>query len=467
MGDRMATSNGVQIVLGVGAAFAIAGLVIWLVPAPEVGPRGYADPSTEAQPSPTVSETQETSVGATGANTDALDNAAQEPESPNADTVAEPVVDETVAEEAAVDEPVAIVEVAKGPSVDTFRFDPDGSLVIAGRAEPFQLIELVVGNEPFERTEASGDGSFVVLSLLPFSDQSRAIFVVADPDGARLKGDQTYLIGPMVAPVLDAEEIVIAEAPVEEDAGNEAIIPTVDALLGAEDVLIAEENNAAVVTDGVTTEPVLETALAIETEETPVEDTVVAEPEVKIVEPTVLVADQDGVRVVQSPLSENGPVVANVALDSITYDPSGEVSIAGRASGDGYVRVYLDNQPITTSRIVEGGDWRTPLPDIDTGVFTLRVDEVSAEGDVISRIETPFKREEPETIAAVMAEETDDDDFQIAVKTVQPGATLWAIAEERFGAGIRYVEVFEANRDLIKDPDLIFPGQVFRIPQTE
>jgi nucleoid-associated protein YgaU len=48
--------------------------------------------------------------------------------------------------------------------------------------------------------------------------------------------------------------------------------------------------------------------------------------------------------------------------------------------------------------------------------------------------------------------------------TVQPGFTLWAIAEESFGSGILYVLVFEANKDKIKDPDLIYPGQVLSVP---
>jgi nucleoid-associated protein YgaU len=48
---------------------------------------------------------------------------------------------------------------------------------------------------------------------------------------------------------------------------------------------------------------------------------------------------------------------------------------------------------------------------------------------------------------------------------VQPGFTLWAIARDRFGAGDQYVRVYEANRDLIRDPDLIYPGQVFALPE--
>jgi nucleoid-associated protein YgaU len=48
--------------------------------------------------------------------------------------------------------------------------------------------------------------------------------------------------------------------------------------------------------------------------------------------------------------------------------------------------------------------------------------------------------------------------------TVQPGFTLWGIAAEQFGDGVLYVQVYEANKDKIRDPDLIYPGQVFVIP---
>jgi nucleoid-associated protein YgaU len=48
---------------------------------------------------------------------------------------------------------------------------------------------------------------------------------------------------------------------------------------------------------------------------------------------------------------------------------------------------------------------------------------------------------------------------------VQPGNTLWGIAQDSYGDGVYYVQLFEANRDLIKDPDLIYPGQVFSLPE--
>ncbi len=48
---------------------------------------------------------------------------------------------------------------------------------------------------------------------------------------------------------------------------------------------------------------------------------------------------------------------------------------------------------------------------------------------------------------------------------IQPGDNLWNIARALYGRGIRYTVIYEANRDQIRDPDLIYPGQVFTTPR--
>lgn len=48
--------------------------------------------------------------------------------------------------------------------------------------------------------------------------------------------------------------------------------------------------------------------------------------------------------------------------------------------------------------------------------------------------------------------------------TIEKGDTLWAIAKTHLGDGNKYNDIFEANREVIKDPDLIYPGQKIRIP---
>jgi len=201
-----------------------------------------------------------------------------------------------------------------------------------------------------------------------------------------------------------------------------------------------------------------------------VEQTAAPEPDAQPAEParqqqTVLLSNESGVTVLQTPIAADAApeLMSVVAIDAITYSDTGEVQLAGRGTGRGYVRIYLDNAPITTSRIAADGGWRTDLPAVDTGVYTLRVDEVSDDGRVISRVETPFKREDEALVAEVGAEAKSAS--RIRAVTVQPGNTLWAISREHYGQGIFYVRVFEANADRIRDPDLIYPGQVFTVPE--
>ncbi|WP_416915889.1 MAG: LysM peptidoglycan-binding domain-containing protein [Roseicyclus sp.] len=147
-------------------------------------------------------------------------------------------------------------------------------------------------------------------------------------------------------------------------------------------------------------------------------------------------------------------------LDAITYDVAGAVTLAGRAPGQGDVRATLDNREVTSGAVGPGGEWSLDLPDVDPGTYTLRLEQLAADGSVTGRIETPFLREDPDRIR--------DNPMLVdpgaTVITVQRGFTLWGIAEANFGDGIRYVQIFEENRDLIRDPDLIFPGQIFALP---
>ena len=49
---------------------------------------------------------------------------------------------------------------------------------------------------------------------------------------------------------------------------------------------------------------------------------------------------------------------------------------------------------------------------------------------------------------------------------VQPGNSLWRIARRVYGEGVRHTLIFDANQDQIRDPDLIYPGQIFVVPGT-
>jgi len=49
--------------------------------------------------------------------------------------------------------------------------------------------------------------------------------------------------------------------------------------------------------------------------------------------------------------------------------------------------------------------------------------------------------------------------------TIVKGDTLSGIAKRLYGNAMDYPHIFEANREVIKDPDLIYPGQKIRIPE--
>lgn len=253
---------------------------------------------------------------------------------------------------------------------------------------------------------------------------------------------------PVAAPAQEAE----ATDPVIEQASGEATEQareqaTEQATAQAADTAPAAEPDAAVVA---------QTAPAPE-----------PQPAAEPAAPQVLIADQDGVRVLQSSSDTPPEVLANLSLDTISYEPTGDVVLAGRATTDGFVRVYLDNLPVMEGAIDDSRSWRVVLAGIEAGVYTLRVDQIGEDGTVVSRIETPFLREEIEAVAAVLADKTEQDDFVVAQRTVEQGNTLWAIAREKYGDGILYVHVYEANKDQIRDPDLIYPGQIFVLPELD
>jgi len=188
----------------------------------------------------------------------------------------------------------------------------------------------------------------------------------------------------------------------------------------------------------------------IQEEETQQEDT-----------PTVMIADVSGVKIVsKAPASAQNP---EIFLDTISYDDEGALTLAGRGVPSGIVRLYLNNAVIGETTTDALGAWSYDASAIEPGVYTLRVDQLNADASkVLARMETPFKREARSKLQEQLS--AAESPARINVVTVQPGNTLWGISRERYGQGILYVQVFEANRDKIRDPDLIYPGQIFNLP---
>ena len=435
---------------------------------PEGGAEAEAEAATASEPEP------EAEAAAVEPAPEAEAPAAEEPapeataeataETGDADAAAEaeaaPAAEETAAAEAAPAEAEAVEAPAPTPpSFDLVRVEKDGSALVAGSAAPGATVALRVTGAELAAVPADGQGKFVAMFNLAPSGAPRVLSMsMTLADGTVVPADATVVIGPTVAPA------VLAEA---AEATGEAVAEAAEAPAEA------------------TAEPAAE----------PVAEA-----------PAALLVTEDGAKVLQSAAEVAPELVANVTIDTITYTDAGDVQLAGRGTAERVVRLYLDNAQVAETPIGAAGDWAVTLPEVAPGVYVLRADQLDKTGKVTSRFETPFKRETVEALAAASAAAEPAAEEAAATQTasaqteqtataaaegeatateaatgaegepaatvpttvtVQPGFTLWRIATENLGDGIRYVQVFEANKDQIRDPDLIYPGQVFTIPAAE
>ena len=167
--------------------------------------------------------------------------------------------------------------------------------------------------------------------------------------------------------------------------------------------------------------------------------------------PTLVQPQQDQLALLQ-PVQRD---IAGVVLDSITYDENGAVVLSGRGIAGRVIRIYANGRAQGVVSVAADGSWRwaTTMED-PASIKLFRMDEIGSAGEVTSRIETPFEysRLSPQVVR----------DRRVVI---QKGDMLWRIAEQFYGDGIRYSSIYGANTELIRDPDLIYPGQVFTIPE--
>lgn len=397
--------------LALGAAVLVG--ILWFVQRPA--------PAPEAAPAALLSPAPESSTG-------------------TSETTSAPA-----AEPAHAREPAPAPETApEPPRFDTVRVTPEGEALVAGRAAPGAEVTVLVDGVAAAQVLADGAGSFAALFTLPQSAAPRLITLSMVADGAAVASTQSVALEP-VAPQTGGEPPVVAAA---DPASQPEVTP-----------------------------PEAPAPAAI------------PEPQA----PTAILLSDQGATVLQGAAPAPG---ADVSIAAITYTPDGAVQLSGLGAPGAVVRLYLDTAEAGQALVSGTGGWVTTLRGVAPGLYTLRADQLDAAGKVTARFETPFQRETLEALASVMkpaaasgtpvpksvavpqAQPTAPDvaaapAAQPAVApeapltvTVQPGFTLWRIARENFGDGVMYVKVFEANKDQIRNPDLIYPGQVFTVPAT-
>ncbi len=290
------------------------------------------------------------------------------------------------------------------PRFDVVRVEPSGEAVIAGVAAPNSTVILLDGDTPIAQVIADATGSWVIVLDEPLSPGDHQLSLRAEEPGGGVRLSDTIVVVSVPAPA----------------------------------VVAAAETEGSAATTGTTA---------------------AQEPGAVAALPLAVLVPREGEgasQILQQPTEGEGLGDQELVLDAVDYNATGFVVISGRADPGARVIIYLDDKAIGYGVAGDDGRWQvSPTHPVSPGLHRLRVDQVDAAGTVLARVATMFAREE-------LTEGFPQNRFVI----VQPGNSLWRIARRTYGEGIRYSVIYQANQGQIRDPDLIYPGQIFVVPTT-
>ena len=230
---------------------------------------------------------------------------------------------------------------------------------------------------------------------------------------------------------------------------------------------------------------------------------VVLQPNLKE-QPVVALMTPDKPTVVLSKPAAGKPIGGRVAVDTVEMAPNGKLQVSGRSPAGAAVRLYLnDSYLASTTAAADGRFAFTVDGGVGPGNYRVRLDEVeSGSGTVRSRAEVPFNV--PQTVATSRSAPTGSVGSEqtrlaakppgvvasqeptttattplsaaaspsavvvpkIATTVVSRGDNLWRISRNTYGNGRRYAVIYQANHDQIRNPNRIYPGQIFVLPET-
>ncbi|MDH7796178.1 nucleoid-associated protein YgaU [Beijerinckia sp. GAS462] len=314
------------------------------------------------------------------------------------------------------------------PQFDVVRVEPSGETVVAGRAAPNAKVTLFATGKPVGQATANAEGQFVILPpTLPPGDHLLSL------EADAVASDQTVAV----------------------------VVPKP----GSRDVIVA-----------------------------------LAEPD----KPTRILSDakpQAGPVAGSAPASSAAP---SVTIRTVEAQDGGGFFLSGLAAAGARVRLYLNGAFIAMAETAADGHWSMRIEKgMSPGKYAVRADLVAKDGvGVAARAEVPFdypgagavaaaadKREgtgpstasasqtsqraaatqaaaapsaEKRTGTAGTAQSTIVPELRTA--RVERGDSLWRISRTVLGQGMRYTQIYDANANQIRNPDLIYPGQVLVVP---
>jgi nucleoid-associated protein YgaU len=301
------------------------------------------------------------------------------------------------------------------PTFDVARIEPTGEAVIAGRATPGATVELLRNGEVHDRAVADQSGQFVIVPPPLPSGTYDLTLRSRQPDGKQTTSKQNVAVA------------------LEPKATDRPVV--------------------ALITPN---------------------------------KPTIMLSQPAAAK----------PAAGAVVVEAVEIEPGGKFHVSGQARAGAALRLYLNDSFITSVTAAADGRFSVTINEgVAPGSYRVRVDEASSSGSVRARAEVPFNVPDTMVTASVPAQATASKRSEsaapqqpqlaaagaivlpdggspsstvvvpkITTTTVSRGDSLWRLSQLSYGAGTRYAVIYKANREQIRNPNLIYPGQVLVLP---
>lgn len=288
-------------------------------------------------------------------------------------------------------------------SLDLVNVSPDGVVVLSGQSNAGNLIEIYDGDHLIASASANGKGDWVAVPDMLLTPGTYLLTATTTTeDGDVILSDRAVVI---VIPQDTDTPPLVALVPVNEAVDMQAELLQSPLTEDAKDSVIS-----------ITDAPVL-----------------TVDPNV----PAELVADPS-----------LPPRVTIRMIDALTDN---RMAVSGFRQGTGNIAVMIDDISAQLSLSPEGYLAEAIIPDADQ--FPVAVAMTDDNGETLASARIILNKSKlDETLSGN------------ALVVVQKGDALWRIAYRTYGEGIRYVDIYSSNAGEIKNPDLIYPDQIFIIP---
>ena len=300
-------------------------------------------------------------------------------------------------------------------TIDLARVKPDGAAVFAGTAAPNAKIRIFEGDILLGETIANAYGEWVIVLEKSLAAGQHLISVATErSDGTTEMADRSLAVEiyqdtetkPLVAllPETATEVPVLIQSPDDVDKTKSAATASEATASGT---IVADAAEAAP-----------------------------AKPQAK----SQIAASQ----------------IAALAPSAIVWRDASRILISGTSRGGVRVTVNDAKGQFGEALVLADGAWQVAGSlDMDIAVNQLRFALFDDANQIIARYDLPVK-------ARDLAKGQDGSPLVV----VNKGDMLWRIAYHQLGEGVKYVDIVRRNQQDIADPDLIYPKQIFAVPQS-